>query len=72
MNKHCVFNWYNERKFITNVFYQVPCGNFDNMLYRISHIDQFFPVMLLRALKPFMTQETLVILYYAYFHSIMN
>jgi hypothetical protein len=33
--------------FITNVFYQVHWDNFDNMLYWNSHIDHFFPVMLL-------------------------
>jgi hypothetical protein len=49
----------------------------ENMLYCNSHIDQLFPKLsaacyAVRVLKPFKTQETLVMLYCAYFHAVMN
>jgi len=47
------------------------------MLYWKSHRDQLLPKFSAacyasRVLKPFMTQEILVMVYYVYFHPIMN
>jgi hypothetical protein len=42
-----------------------------------SHIDQLLPKLssacyAIRAIKPYVNQETLLMVYHAYFHSIMN
>jgi hypothetical protein len=49
----------------------------ENMLYWKSHRDQLLPKFsaacyAIRVLKPLMIQEILVMIYYTYFHSIMN
>jgi hypothetical protein len=49
----------------------------NNKLYWKSHTDQLSPNLstvcyAIRVIKPLTSQETLVIIYYAYFHSIMN
>jgi hypothetical protein len=51
--------------------------NIVNMLSWKSHIDQLLPrfssaCYAIRAIKPNVNQETFFIMYYAYFHSIMN
>jgi hypothetical protein len=60
----------------------ISCAKFlgitiENMLYWKSHRDQLLPKVIaacnaIRFLKPFMTQEILVMVYCAYFHSSMN
>jgi hypothetical protein len=49
----------------------------DSTLSWKIHIEQIIPKLsaacyAMRSIKPFMTQETLKMVYYAYFHSIMN
>ena len=49
----------------------------ENMLHWKSHMDQLCPELhaacyAVGVLKLFMTQETLVMVYYAYFHSVLN
>jgi hypothetical protein len=51
--------------------------NIVNTLSWKSHIDQLHPKLssacdAIRAIKPYVNQETLLMVYYAYFHSIMN
>jgi hypothetical protein len=50
--------------------------NIVNTLYWKSHIDQLLPKLssacyAFRTIKPYVNQETLLMVYYAYFHSIM-
>jgi hypothetical protein len=51
--------------------------NIINTMSWKSHIDQLLPkpssaCYAIRAVKPYVNQETLLMVYYAYFHSIMN
>jgi hypothetical protein len=67
-----------DNRLIANMSYNYFLGiTIENMLHWISHMDQLLPKLCaacyaVRVLKPFMTQETLAMVYYAYFHSIMN
>jgi hypothetical protein len=51
--------------------------NIVNTLSWKRHIDQLLPKLntacyAIRTLKPYLSQETLLMIYYAYFHSILN
>jgi hypothetical protein len=65
-------------RFIANAYFTRFHGlTICNTLYWKSHIDQLLPncstaCYAIRVIKPLMSQETLVMMYYAYFHSIMN
>jgi hypothetical protein len=67
-----------DNRFIANTYFTGFLGLIiDNTLYWKSHIDQLLPkrttaCYAIRVIKPLMSQETLVMIYYAYFHSIMN
>jgi hypothetical protein len=67
-----------DNRFIANTYFTRFLGlTIDNMLYWISHIDQLLPKLstacyAIRVIKHLMSQETLVMIYYAHFHSIMN
>jgi hypothetical protein len=65
-------------RIITSISYTKFLGiTIENMLYWKSHRDQLLPKFsaacyAVGVLKPFITQEILVMVYYAYFHLIMN
>jgi hypothetical protein len=67
-----------DSRFITNTYFTRFLGlTFDNTLYWKSHIDQLLPKLstacyAITVMKPLMSQATLVMIYYAYFQSIMN
>ena len=67
-----------DNSLIANTSYTNFLGiTIEKMLRWKSHMDQIFPKLCracyaVRVLKPFITQETLVMVYYAYFHLNMN
>jgi hypothetical protein len=67
-----------DNRFIANMYYTRFFGlTIDNTLYWKTHIDQLLPELstacyATRIVKSLMTQETLVMIYYAYLHSSMN
>jgi hypothetical protein len=67
-----------DNKKISNSFHTKFLGiNIVNTQSWKSHIDQLLPKLssacsVIRAIKPHVNQETLLMVYYAYFYSIMN
>ena len=67
-----------DNRLIANTSYTKFLGiTIENTLYWENHIDQLLPILsaascAMTVLKQFMTQETLVMVYYAFFHSIMT
>jgi hypothetical protein len=66
-----------DNRFITNMYFTRFLGlTIDNILYWKIHIDQLLPKLSTPAtplvIKPLTSQETMVMIDYAYFHSIMN
>jgi hypothetical protein len=67
-----------DNRLIANTSYTNFLGiTIENMLQWKRHMDQLFSKLraacyAVRVLKRFMTQETLAVVYYAYFHLIMN
>jgi len=66
-----------KKKKIANIFNTKFLGiTQDNRLTWETHIDTFIPKLssarvAIRAVRPFMSQESLKMVYYSYFHSIM-
>jgi hypothetical protein len=67
-----------DNKKISNSYHMKFLGiNIVNTLSWKSHIDQLLPKLssacyAIRAIKPHVNQETFLMVYYAYFHSVMN
>jgi hypothetical protein len=66
---------YNNRLICTTPYTSFLGITIENMLHWKSHMDQLFPKLraacyAVRVLKPFVTQEILTMVYYAYFHLI--